>query len=71
VWFWFQIFVIFWAAYYCEIPGEPNQGYYLGLVSMLVAWLATWLLSKAIDLCRAYRWRKQRQVRQDAPQTHQ
>jgi len=38
----------------CDSP------YLVGVCGVLLAWLATWLLSKAIDLCRAYRGRKQR-----------
>ena len=64
VWFWFRIFVIFWAAYFLELPHtSEGANYFLSLEAYGCAWLATWLLSKAIDLCRAYRWRKQQQAR--------
>jgi len=63
MWLWFQLFIICGPVYLWSnaIPHpDRNNGYGFAAGSYFVAWLATWLLSRAIDLCRAYRWRKQR-----------
>jgi len=52
MWIAFQIIIVCVVAYYAEIPGSPNQGFYLGLVSLTAAWLATYLLSRLIDCVR-------------------
>ena len=58
MWLLFQTFVICVTIYYWSnaVPHpDPNNGYGFAAGAYFVAWLATWILSGAIDLCRAAR----------------
>jgi hypothetical protein len=54
MWLLFQTCIIFWVAYICTYQAPPDQPLSgAAMISGFAAWLATWLLSKLIDLCRA------------------
>jgi hypothetical protein len=58
MWLLFQTAIIFAVAYVCTANAPSDQP--LSGAAMLAgfaAWLATWLLSKAIDFWRVYRRR--------------
>jgi hypothetical protein len=61
VWLILQTCIIFVVAYYADIhPNEPNQGVYLGLVSITAAYVVTVLLSRVLDWLHSHLKRTQR-----------